>query len=287
MMKKLSFIFFTLLSFLDKIIIFLTKKSFLIRLNDFIQERSYKSIKVLNRKIKFFTPNQIVDWRVDTFFSKEPETLEWIDNFEKDKKLIFWDIGANIGLYSIYNSIKNDNSLTFAFEPSSSNLRTLTRNVYINNLQKKIMIIPIPLTNKENIFQEMREGKFIEGGALNTFGEKYNFEGKEFEPKMKYFLLGTTINFLLNNSILEIPDYVKIDVDGIEHLIIEGGNKFLDNKKIKSFSIEINENFKEQAERVIKLMKINNFDILHKKHNNEMSNIKSKFNNTFNYIFVR
>ena len=287
MMKKLSFIFFTLLSCLDKIIIFLTKKSFLIRLNDFIQERSYKSIKVLNRKIKFFTPNQIVDWRVDTFFSKEPETLEWIDNFEKDKKLIFWDIGANIGLYSIYNSIKNDNSLTFAFEPSSSNLRTLTRNVYINNLQKKIMIIPIPLTNKENIFQEMREGKFIEGGALNTFGEKYNFEGKEFEPKMKYFLLGTTINFLLNNSILEIPDYVKIDVDGIEHLIIEGGNKFLDNKKIKSFSIEINENFKEQAEKVIKLMKINNFDILHKKHNNEMSNIKSKFNNTFNYIFVR
>ena len=104
---------------------------------------------------------------------------------------------------------------------------------------------------------------------------------------MKYFLLGTTINFLLNNSILEIPDYVKIDVDGIEHLIIEGGNKFLDNKKIKSFSIEINENFKEQAEKVIKLMKINNFDILHKKHNNEMSNIKSKFNNTFNYIFVR
>lgn len=149
------------------------------------------------------------------------------------------------------------------------------------------MIIPIPLTNKENIFQEMREGKFIEGGALNTFGEKYNFEGKEFEPKMKYFLLGTTINFLLNNSILEIPDYVKIDVDGIEHLIIEGGNKFLDNKKIKSFSIEINENFKEQAEKVIKLMKINNFDILHKKQNNEMSNIKSKFNNTFNYIFVR
>ena len=149
------------------------------------------------------------------------------------------------------------------------------------------MIIPIPLTNKENIFQEMREGKFIEGGALNTFGEKYNFEGKEFEPKMKYFLLGTTINFLLNNSILEIPDYVKIDVDGIEHLIIEGGNKFLDNKKIKSFSIEINENFKEQAEKVIKLMKINNFDILHKKQNNEMSNIKSKFNNTFNYIFGR
>ena len=39
------------------------------------------------------------------FFSKEPETLEWIDNFSKDSS-IFWDIGANIGLYSIYNSIK-------------------------------------------------------------------------------------------------------------------------------------------------------------------------------------
>jgi FkbM family methyltransferase len=126
----------------------------LISFNDFIQERSYKSIKILDKEIKFFVPNQVTNWRVDTYFSKEPETLEWIDSFEKKENLIFWDIGANIGLYSIYNSLKNPKSTTIAFEPSSSNLRVLTRNISINNLEKNIKVVPITLTNKENIFEE-------------------------------------------------------------------------------------------------------------------------------------
>ena len=287
MVKKLSYICFSLLVFLDKIFKIITKRSILIWFNDFIQERSYKSIKILDKEIKFFVPNQLLEWRVDTYFSKEPETLEWIDSFEEKENLIFWDIGANIGLYSIYNSLKHPKSTTIAFEPSSSNLRVLTRNISINNLEKNIKVVPIPLTNKENIFQEMNEGQFVEGGALNSFGEKFDFEGKEFKPTMKYNLLGTTINYFLENSILDIPDYIKIDVDGIEHLILEGGDKFLNDKKVKSLSIEINENFKEQYDKVLNLMNKYEFKLLHKKHNDDMFSEQSKFKNTYNYIFKK
>ena len=285
MVKKLSYICFILFAFLDKIFKLITKRSILIWFNDFIEERSYKSIKILDKEIKFFVPNQITNWRVDTYFSKEPETLEWIDSFEKKENLIFWDIGANIGLYSIYNSLKNPKSTIIAFEPSSSNLRVLTRNISINNLEKNIKVVSIPLTNKENIFQEMNEGQFVEGGALNSFGEKFDFEGKEFKPTMKYNLLGTTINFFLENSILDIPDYIKIDVDGIEHLILEGGDKFLNDKKVKSLSIEINENFKEQYDKVLNLMNKYEFKLLHKKHNDDI--YSEKFKNTYNYIFKK
>jgi len=139
----------------------LTNKSFLIWFNDFLQDKSYKTIKILDKKIIFFVPNQMTNWRVDTFFTKEPETLEWIDNFEKKKNLIFWDIGANIGLYSIYNSIKNTSSTTIAFEPSSSNIRVLTRNISINNFENSIKLMPIALNNKENYFEKMCEPKFI------------------------------------------------------------------------------------------------------------------------------
>ena len=287
MVKKLSYIIFSILFFLDKIFKIITKRSILIWFNDFVQERSYKSIKILGKEINFFVPNQLLEWRVDTYFSKEPETLEWIDSFQEKENLIFWDIGANIGLYSIYNSLKYPKSTTIAFEPSSSNLRVLTRNIYINNLEKNIKVVPNPLTNKKNIFQEMNEGRFVEGGALNSFGEKFDFEGKEFKPNMKYNLLGTTINYFLENSILDIPDYIKIDVDGIEHLILEGGDKFLNNKKVKSLSIEINENFKEQYDKVLNLMNKYEFKLLHKKHNDEMLSEQSKFNKTFNYIFVK
>ena len=287
MVKKLSYIIFSILIFLDKIFKTLTKRSFLIWFNDFIQERSYKSIKILDQNVKFFCPNHLLKWRVDTYFTKEPETLEWINSFEKKEDLIFWDIGSNIGLYSIYNALKNPKSTTIEFEPSSSNLRVLTRNISINNLEKNIKVVSIPLTNKENTFQEMKEGQFIEGGALNSFGEKFDFEGKEFKPIMKYNLFGTTMNYFIENSILDVPDYIKIDVDGIEHLILDGGDKFLNNEKIKSLSIEINEDFKEQYKKVLNLMKKFDFKILHKKHNDDFSSKGKKFFKTYNYIFIK
>ena len=255
--------------------------------NDIRYLNLYKTIKILNRKITFFIPNNLINWRVNTFFTKEPETLEWINSFKNKDKFIFWDIGANIGLYSIYNALKNKNSITIAFEPSTSNLRVLSRNVSINNLENKIRIFPIPLTNKKNCFQTMNEKKFVEGGALNAFGTDINFEGKKFSSKMKYKIFGTTINYLIESKILKIPDYIKIDVDGIEHLILEGSNKYLNNKKIKSISIEINENFVEQHKNVLLIMKKSKFKILHKKKGNSETLKNTRFANTYNYVFIR
>jgi FkbM family methyltransferase len=287
--KKLSLFCFKILSFLDKIFNIITKRSILVWFKEFIQNESYKKIQILNQKINFFIPNQLVEWRVDTFHTKEPETLEWIDTFDKSGDFIFWDIGANIGLYSIYNSLKHKKSQTISFEPSTSNLRVLSRNISINNLFDRIKIFTVPLTKGENKFLIMKEGEFQEGGALNSFGENFDFEGKKFLPKMNYQIYGTNINYLIGNKILDIPDYIKIDVDGIEHLILEGGNKYLNNKKIKSLSIEINENFTKQHEKVIEIMKKNDFKILHKKRNEDLfkNDPYSKFNRTFNYIFIR
>ena len=287
MIKRLSYFFYKIIFYIDKIFYFLTKRSLLVWFKDFIQLDSYKTLVVLNREVNFFIPTQITNYRVETFFTKEPETLEWIDGFDHSDELIFWDIGANIGLYSIYNALKNKNSMTVSFEPSTSNLRVLSRNISINNLEKNIQIVPIPLTNKENKFSMMKEGQFTEGGALNSFGESWNFEGKNFKSEMNYQLFGTTINYLIENNILEIPDYIKIDVDGIEHLILEGASKYLNHKKIKSMSIEINENFTEQYEKVLYIMEKNDFTILHKKHNVEMFGKNSKFIKSFNYVFTR
>ena len=286
MIKNLSYFLFKILFYLDKFFLFLTKRSLLIWFKDFIDQEFYKSLKIHDKKIDFFIPNNTTSERINTFFSKEPKTLEWIDNFEKKESLIFWDIGANIGLYSIYNAIKNPSSLTISFEPSSSNLRILTRNISINNLEKNIMVIPNPLSDKKNIFQTMNESHFVEGAAINTFGKNIDFQGKLFNPKMKYSILGTTIDYFIENKILEVPDYIKIDVDGIEHLILKGGKNIFKNEKIKSFNIEVNEKFQEQHDKIIDIMKENGFKFSHKY--NDVKN--SKINNTedcYNYVFIR
>ena len=186
MLKKISYIIYLFLRFLDNILKFIFKKSFLFWFKEFLEKDSYQSIVILNKHINFFIPNQLTQWRIKSFFEKEPETLEWIDTFDNTKKFIFWDIGANIGIYSIYAALKHSNCEIISFEPSTSNLRTLSRNISINNLEDKIKIFTNPLSNNSNKFLQMKEENFIEGGALNSFGEDYNFEGKKFNCHSRY-----------------------------------------------------------------------------------------------------
>ncbi len=288
MIKKISYILYSIIKFLDNLFVLIAKKSFLVWFKEFLQNDSYKSIQILNQKIIFFIPSEVIEWRVNTYFTKEPETLDWIDNFDNSKKFTFWDIGANIGLYSIYAALKHGNCDVVSFEPSTSNLRTLSRNISINNLENRIKIFTNPLSNKTDEFSEMRETQFIEGGALNSFGENYNFEGKKFKSSMTYQLMGKSINSILDNKILEVPSYIKLDVDGIEHLILKGAQKYLNHNNLLSLSIEINEDFTKQFQEVLKIMKDSNFKVLYKKHNEEMfKQGVSSYANTYNYVFVR
>ena len=287
MFKKFSFFFYRFLKFFDNILTITTKKSFLSWFKEFLIEDSYKEILINQKKIIFFIPNNLTEWRVNTFFTKEPETLEWIETFDKTKPILFWDIGSNIGLYSIYAATIHSNCKIVSFEPSSNNLRILTRNISINSLEDRISVFSNPLSDKNEKFLMMQDDNFREGAALNTYGEKFNFEGKYQKYEMRYKLLGRNLEHLLKNKILDIPDYIKIDVDGIEHLILEGAGQFLEEKKIKSISVEINENFKSQYDNILKIMKNNNFKFLQKRQNNELKNSDGPFSKSFNYIFVK
>ena len=286
MLKKFLFFIFKIIKILDWILNRITKKSCLIYFNEFVNENSYKSIVILNNNVKFFIPNKTTEWRVNTFYSKEPETLEWINNFDKKSKIIFWDIGGNIGLYSIYAALKHSNIEVIVFEPSTSNLRVLSRNIFLNKLHNKIKICQFPLTNKENCFQLMNESGFEDGGALNSYGENLDYKGEKFTSDQQYRIYGTSINYILDKNILEIQNYIKIDVDGIEHFILEGGNKYLKHPSIKSFSIELNENFLEQFHSVNQIMKKNDYIFKHKKRS-DCLNAAGNFNKTFNYVFEK
>ena len=99
-------------------------------------------------KMCFSVPNKLTRYRVDTFSTKEPETLEWIDSFSENS--VLWDIGANIGLYSIYAAKKRDCQVC-SFEPSVFNLELLARNIYLNKLQEQVTIIPIALNDKVGV----------------------------------------------------------------------------------------------------------------------------------------
>jgi FkbM family methyltransferase len=285
-MRKISFIIFKILKFFDFLFVKILKKSFLLWFSDFISTEQYTPVDILNKKTYFFTPNQTTKWRTDTLFTKEPETIEWIDNFKKNKKIIFWDIGANIGLYSIYAAQRHNNIDILSFEPSTSNLRILSRNISINNLNDKIKINQLPLGEKQNTNSIIYESEFIEGWSMNTYGEPIDYQGKSFQSKQSYSLFGTNINFYIKNKIFDVPSYIKIDVDGIEHKILRGADECLKSDNLKSVSIELNENYLEQYKEVRHIMKSYNFEIKQKKHA-KFFDKSELFSNTYNYIFEK
>ena len=287
-MRKISFLIYTFLSLVDKFFNKIFNRSFLIFFSEFINEDFYLKKKINEKEISFFIPNSIIKWRVDTLFSKEPETIEWIDNFkmQSNRQIIFWDIGANIGIYSLYAACKHKNIKIYSFEPSSSNLRVLSRNISINNFSDKINISQFPLSDKNYGFSNMNEPQFKEGWAMNTFGIPIDYKGDKFKVHQKYNIFGFSIDFILSNNFIEVPNYIKIDVDSIEDKIIEGGINHLNHDDLKSVSIELNENYSKQYNNVINSMKKLGLVFKQKKHAKIYDN-DDRFSNLYNYVFEK
>jgi FkbM family methyltransferase len=230
-------------------------------------------------KMRFTVPNQLNYFRVDTFSTKEPETLDWIDSLSSDSTL--WDIGANIGLYSIY-AAKAKNCQVFAFEPSVFNLELLARNIFLNDLQNQITIIPFALSDKIGSNQMLLTSTEW-GGAISTFGKKVSWDGKAIKDIFSFSTFGSTMDYAVSMLNLPQPDYIKIDVDGIEHFILSGGKQVLD--KVQSISIEINDEFGDQAINSEKLLKNSGLTFKEKRHSEIFDD--TIYSSSFNQIWIR
>ena len=245
--------------------------------NEILQKK--KNIEHGNLKFSFYVPNRLNLFRIDTFSSKEPETLEWIDTFKKNS--IFWDIGANIGLYSCYAAKRADSKI-YAFEPSVFNLELLAKNIHLNSLSDKITIIPFPLFDSLAVKPFYMTSKEW-GGAQSNFGESLNYEGKSMSSVFKYNTVGMSIDQTVDLLNLNKPNYLKMDVDGIEHLILKGATNTMQN--VESLLIEVNDNYLKQASDVKKYLTQAGFKLKHKKRSELIA--KSKYSSFYNEIWVR
>jgi FkbM family methyltransferase len=229
----------------------------------------------------FAVPNALNQYRVDTFSTKEPETLAWIDGFQSGS--VVWDIGANVGLYSCY-AAKARGCRVFAFEPSVFNLELLARNVFMNQLTDLITIVPLPLSEKLSV-SSLNMTTMDWGGALSTFGQSYGHDGDPIGKVFEFSTIG--LSMVDAASLLKIPqpDYIKMDVDGIEHLILKGGLPIL--RRIKQASIEINDQFTTQAIDARKYMEEAGLSFREKRHAEHFDRQENAAKYTFNQIWVR
>ena len=177
-----------------------------------------------------------------SMFRSDPEVCEWIDKFSKNSVLV--DIGANIGLYSLYAAKKGHDVI--AVEPESQNFACLNLNISDNNFSNKISAFPIAINNEFKIsYLNMMQMKF--GGSGSTFERKINDHGTQFDSVYRQGSISLTLDYLLEKTSI-IPNYIKIDVDGNELRVIKGMERILREGSLKSICIELCPDFDEHLE---------------------------------------
>jgi FkbM family methyltransferase len=210
-----------------------------------IWNKTYKQ-KVGSQTLLFHTPNWLTEYRARTLLTKEPETIAWLNRIQENS--VFFDIGANIGVYSVYAaSIRK--AQVIAFEPSFLNLELLYRNTQSNHLENKITVIPISLSNSnqiENLYMETRDN--IWGGAHNSSGLNTTQDGKPMEEFTVSSQVSLSLDSLSDIVGLPTPAYIKLDVDGLESIILAGAQKSL--AKVKEILIEVDKRNVSQISEV-------------------------------------
>ena len=231
--------------------------------------------------LNFSVPNPQNKYRADSFSTKEPETLEWIDSIPSNS--VIWDIGANVGIYSCY-AAKSRDARVFAFEPSVFNLESLARNIYLNDLTDNVTIVPLPLSDAL-AFNRLNMTSTEWGCAMSTFGQDYGHDGKVMEKVFEIPTIGLTMVDAVERLNIPQPDYIKMDVDGIEHLILKSGLPVL--TKAKGVLIEINDKFTTQAREAEVYMKEAGFSLKAKLHADYFDHVSTAARHTYNQIWVK
>lgn len=177
------------------------------------------------------TPNE--HHRADTYVTKEPETLEWLRQNLRDGDVLY-DVGANIGLYSLYAAKLRPSCRVFAFEPESHNFSSLCKNLLLNRVTN-VTPCCFPLSDRE-AFEPFHVYDLQPGGALHSLGAPSSFRDEP--PMATYGALSVTIDALVARYRLPPPNLVKLDVDGIEERILGGAGAVLASGALRTILVE-------------------------------------------------
>lgn len=191
-------------------------------------------------RAKFLTPNEITKWRADTLLTKEPITIEWINQMAPGD--VMFDVGANVGGYSVWAGVHGVK--VYAFEPEAENYALLVKNLELNKLDTQAYCLA--LSDKETIGKLHLSQRAL-GGSCHSFNEAV---GVNLRPRQgpTQGCVGLPLDELVARG-LPCPDHIKIDVDGLEFRVIKGAEKILQNG-IKSVLVEVNSNLPEHQEMV-------------------------------------
>ena len=211
--------------------------------------------------IVFDTPSPLAQWRGSTHLTKEPATIDWINGFAAGE--VLYDVGANIGVYSLYAAKRN--TQVFSFEPSPFNFSTLSRNIVLNNLSSNISAFCAALSD-QTILDRLHMSSVQAGAAHTGFQKAINEFGLPLKAVHEQATLGFRMDDFISLFKAPVPHHIKIDVDGAEALVVSGAAATLRAASLKSILIELPARAEGKTPAVLDVIMSAGFHIVREDH---------------------
>lgn len=154
-----------------------------------------------------------------------------------------WDIGANCGVFSVAAAALG--ASVVAFEPDSwlADLLERTRRLP-ENANLDLSVVPVAISNKDGIAQFMIAERGRASNALEEAGGHSQMGGVRQKRMVPTLTLDTLCQTLV------APDFVKIDVEGAELLVLQGASALL--RRLPNLLVEVTANHAEQITHILK-----------------------------------
>lgn len=151
----------------------------------------------------------------------------WLGTYESELQIVAadllrdgmvaYDVGANIGYISLLLArAVGGSGRVVSFEALPANLDRLQENVELNNLQSRVKIVPAA------VIDDQKQVEFLVGPS-GGMGKAQGSAGRtEFQYREKILVQGISLDQFVYQDGNDIPDLVKLDIEGGEVLALPG-----------------------------------------------------------------
>jgi FkbM family methyltransferase len=196
--------------------------------------------------------------RAARMLERERGTIEWL-TAEVRPGDVFYDIGANIGVFTVFAASRIGDGQVYAFEPHLVNAARLLVNVGLNGLEDVVRVLSCPLSDRSGV--ATFDYGTLEVGTSSSRLSDQPAGGVGGTPELK---VTATVDELLADGALRPPGLVKIDVDGHELSVLRGMAELLGGaQRPRAVQVEVN---LADREEVCDLMRERGYDLTRRHH---------------------
>lgn len=166
----------------------------------------------------------------------------WLGTYESDKQhalkqfvktgMTVFDIGANAGFYTLaFSRLVGEKGRVWAFEPGAGNAEYLLKHLGLNRLHN-VSLIQTAVSDRNGITGFQITGCHATG-HITEAGQ--------------YRVPTVSLDGLIAENVISVPDVIKMDVEGAESLVLHGARILLGRNKTILFIALHGENQKQRC----------------------------------------